>query len=269
MCRITLRQLKYLRSFRVPPEALENGRRRLLIVMADSPMTGRRSLLRAYIWKPAMAAVVVIIFVAVSGGGVAYAAQAALPGEALYTVKLALESAREHLALSSERRFALQADHAARRLDETERIIQNPRLAAADRAERVQSTMAAYQARVGTMDRAAAKLTPDAAKPERGRRTVEAVERILDRHVDLVASASSAAPDIAESLDASIDDSVRLESDVYAMMHAPASDDAGQEASATTTGRGWRWHLLQAPRNISLQLRRGKLWKPVGIKAER
>lgn len=69
---------------------------------------------------PRMAALVGAAIVAVSGGGLAYGAEAALPGDALYSVKLAVEDTR--LAFEGDRsaRGTMYLERAAERISEAE-----------------------------------------------------------------------------------------------------------------------------------------------------
>lgn len=214
--RFTLRQLKSLRRAPVPPEALEAGRRRLVIVMAESPMLRRGGARFAFIWKPAFAALVVVVFVATSGGSIVYASQGSVPGDALYGVKIASESVRAGLALSPERRFAVQAAQAERRLEETRVLIERDDIDDEEREERVNLAIDAYERRLTVMNRIAEQLAEKKSmKPKRAREAVMAAERVLDRHVDLVASATSAQPAVAKKVLEPIDDAVDFEAGIF------------------------------------------------------
>lgn len=269
---ITIRQLKGLRRLPVPPEALQAGRRRLMIVMAEAPMASGRHLFRAYIWKPALAAFVIVIFVAASGGGAVYAAQTSLPGDSLYAVKMVSESFQEHLTLSAERRFAVQAEHASRRLDETRQLLEKSGLDAKEREVRVRKAITGYEDRLSAMNDLAATLAAAPPKPGKSLKTIEAAERVLDRHAELVASATASAPDVVETVLEPIDDSIRMEADVFTFTHRFRTDDA----TNTEESDGGRIKLdaHRKERGDALSghlkmMRAGLLAKPLEIKAEK
>lgn len=254
---ITIRQLKALRKLPVPPEALANGRRNLLIVMADAPMAAG-SRFRAYIWKPAVAAFVVVVFVVVSGGSVVYAAQGSLPGDTLYAVKLASEGVQERLTVSPEHKFAVQAAHAAERLEETQELMQRSGLDAKQREVRVRKAMSGFEHGLTTMDKIAVTMAADPSKDgkDKGRKAMLAAERVLDRHADLVASATDADPDIAATVIEPIDGSIKLESDVYAFTHRQQQDDGQETDSASASGRQWDEHRKQRNDQLTEHLKR-------------
>lgn len=268
---ITLRQLKALKKIPVPPAVLENGRRRLLIVMADAPMAvGSR--FRAYVWKPALAAFVVVVFVAVSGGSVVYASQGALPGDALYAVKLASEDVHEHLTISPERKFAVQAEHAAMRLEETQELLLRDGLDPLQREKRVRKAMDDYEQSLTGMSKTAARLVaaPRKRGKDQGLKAVQAAERVLDRHAELVASATDADPEVVESVIAPIDGSIKLEDDVFAFTHLHRTSDGGDTEDATGPERQWDEHRKQRGEELSDHLKRlraGLHQKPLEIKA--
>ncbi len=231
MRRTTLRKLKALRHAPVPPEVLEAGRRKLDVIMAEFPMAPGGFRFRAILWKPAMYAAAVAVFVATTGGA-AYAAQDALPGDALYTVKLAAEDVQERLALSPERKFVVQAAHAAKRLEETHVLLQRAGLDRKERTARVRKAISGYEDRLAKLDAIAAKMAdgPDAPHEREGRlKAVQAAERVLDRHVDLVASATASEPETAESVLEPIEGSVKFEQDVFLFADRSAHGD-GKEA---------------------------------------
>lgn len=253
---ITLRQLKALRKLPVPPEALEAGRHRLLIVMADAPMAAAWSRTRAFIWKPAAVAMpVMAVFVAVFGGGAVYASQGALPGDALYTVKLASEGVREHLTLSTERKFAVQAEHAAERLEETRHLLEHGGLDAQERETRVRKAISGYEDRLTSMNEIAAMLATDPPKRGRGLKAMRAAERVLDRHAELVASATVTDPEVAEAVLEPIDDSIKLEDDVFTFTRKQRQDDGEKEDDADTERR-WEVHRKERSDRLSGHLKR-------------
>lgn len=250
---ITIRQLKNLRRFPVPPEVLEAGRRNLLIVMAEAPMASGVSRFRAFIWKPALAAFVVVVFVAVSGAGAVYASQGALPGDALYTVKLTSESVQENLTITPEARFAVQAAHAAKRLEETQELMRRSGLDAQERQVRVQKAIKGFERRVTVMDGIAGRMAaapPKKSGKDRGLKTMLAAERLLDRHAELVKSATEEDPDLAQDVIEPIEGSIKLESDVYAFTHRTHRDDGGTDDASGTKEDSWE--KLRQERNDRL-----------------
>lgn len=263
---ITLRQLKGLQHFPVPPEVIEAGRRELLIVMAETPMAAGVSRFRAFIWKPAMAAFIVVVFVAASGGGVVFASQGSMPGDALYNVKLASEGFQERLTISPVRSFAVQAAHAERRLVETQKLMVRSGLDAQDREVRVHKAMTGFELRLAGMDKLAETL---AAKPsEKGKqlKAMLAAERVLDRHAELVASATSSEPGIFDTVIEPIEDSIRLEDDVFTFMHREGSDDGGKpDGSESVEGK----MVMQREKRGLKRLRDGRPPKALEIKAEK
>jgi len=76
----------------------------------------------------------VLMLAASLGGGATYASQEALPGDALYQVKMALEGLQEAFAESDEAKMQVSADCARNRLDETQRAIRDGRADAAQTA---------------------------------------------------------------------------------------------------------------------------------------
>ncbi len=73
-------------------------------------------------------AVLVVVFLLFSGAGVtAYAAQSALPGDALYSLKTGLERAQVRLVADAVRQVELHLDFAERRLVEISALIQEGR----------------------------------------------------------------------------------------------------------------------------------------------
>ena len=81
---------------------------------------GPRLLLRPS-W--ALATVMLIALLAMTGTGLAYAADGAVPGSVLYPIDLGLESLSYHLAASPEQRAALALSFADERLTEAEGIL--------------------------------------------------------------------------------------------------------------------------------------------------
>ncbi|HTK59849.1 MAG TPA: hypothetical protein VL283_01455 [Candidatus Baltobacteraceae bacterium] len=226
---IDVRQLKNLRRFPVPPEVLAAGRVKLIAVIDASPMAIRRSAwFMSAAWRPVMAAMVVIV-VATTGGGTFALAHDALPGERLYVVKLAGEELHERMTLTPERRFVVQAAHASRRLEETERLLELQGLGGADRAARVRRAMDRYEGHVFTMDEIAVKMEADPEKPSKGRKARAAAEGVFDLHARLIESATRAEPAMASLMLDPTDATFTLEDDVYSSI--PADDGGTDEGS--------------------------------------
>ena len=78
----------------------------------------------------AAAATLAFILVAVAGTGISVAATRALPGDALYPTKLALEEARLALTFGSQARSDYAGDLAARRRAEVQSLVDSDRQAA-------------------------------------------------------------------------------------------------------------------------------------------
>ncbi len=219
------RQLKELRRFPVPASVLEAGRKRLLIVMAESPFVPSAHPRRFgfLIWKPAMTVAVVCVLV-LSGGGFVLASQGALPGDRLYSVKLASEDVQERLTISPAHKFAVQAAHAARRLEETERLMVRNGLAQEDRIARVQSALHAYEVHLFSMNAIALGFAVDPPKAEAGSRAIQAAEKMFDRHAALIASATVTQPLMTEAMLEPIDMTFDLQREVLDAL--PPSDGA-------------------------------------------
>ncbi len=231
---LDIRQLKNLRRFPVPPEILAAGRVKLIAVIEASPMSRRPSAwFLSAAWRPVMAAMVVVVVVATGGGTVA-AAHGSLPGDRFYVVKLAAEGLSERMAFAPERRFVVQAAHAERRLEETERLLERSGLVAEERVTRVREAMDLYESHLFAMNEIVVKLEVDPEKPEKGKKAVAAAEGMLDRHVRLIESATQAEPFVASLMLRPIDDTFMLEADMFAAIPA---DDGGKDEGRERRGR--------------------------------
>lgn len=130
------------------PQVAERGKAQFMaeadMLLASTPTLDQPSFLRwlkdrlAFIklslsQRAALASfLAVIVFIAVlfgSAGMTAYAAQSALPGDALYRVKTGLEDTRSNLTGDAARQVTLQLQFAQRRLDEIEKLIAEGRFA--------------------------------------------------------------------------------------------------------------------------------------------
>jgi len=72
--------------------------------------------------KAATIALAVVVVLAVSGGGTAYAAQSSLPGEILYNVKLGTEQLQRVFTFDSVAQVELELKFAGKRLEEIEKL---------------------------------------------------------------------------------------------------------------------------------------------------
>lgn len=74
--------------------------------------------------RPLPAAVFASLIILVSGGGVSFAAEQALPGDPLYPVKVSVnENVRLFLATTDEAKAVVETDRATRRLEEAEELV--------------------------------------------------------------------------------------------------------------------------------------------------
>lgn len=153
-----------------------------------------------------------------SSSGVVMASRGALPGERLYPVKLVSENVRERLTVSPAKKFAVQAAHAERRLEETEKLIGNVALIDEVRDERVQTALHGYEDHLFLMNELAVRLSVDPPKPKNGDRALQAAERMFDRHAELVASATVTAPFVAAAMLEPINTTLDLQDEVLESM---------------------------------------------------
>ncbi|MEK7545975.1 MAG: DUF5667 domain-containing protein [Patescibacteria group bacterium] len=215
-----VRQLKSLRGFPVPPGALVSGRLRLVARIEAAPMLRRPSAwFMAAAWRPAV--VSMIVAVVATGGGTVVAAHDALPGEALYALKLAAENVRERVAVTSKDRFAVQAAHASSRLAETEELLERQELGEEDRAARVRAAMDRYEGHVFVLNEIAAKMEDVEDVREKARKTAEGM---VDRHMRLVESATRAEASVASIMLDPIVAALSLEDD---LAEQDSTDDVG------------------------------------------
>lgn len=163
--------------------------RRFWIVIAGGwgitpPPTTRR--------KPMTALIVglVLILTASLGGSATYASQGALPGDALYQVKTALEGLQEAFAMSDEAKTQVSADCAQKRLDETQRALRD------GRADAAQSAAGDY---AGCVAKAEQHLTQAAASGKDVSSLVSTLSDNLARQQAALAAAAERAPEPARS----------------------------------------------------------------------
>lgn len=82
--------------------------------------------------KPVAIALIALLVVSVSGAGVSYAAEGALPGDILYSVKVGVnEPVETALAVTAEAKAAVSARHAVARLNEASALAAKGKLTAA------------------------------------------------------------------------------------------------------------------------------------------
>jgi len=106
-------------------EARARMRARLSEYVAYKPLRNASVPTRMqYFFSYRMVASTLMLALVLSGWGTAYAAEGALPGEALYTVKEISESARALVRVSTESRIAWDTERALRRLEETRTLAQ-------------------------------------------------------------------------------------------------------------------------------------------------
>lgn len=161
----------------------------------------------------------IALAVVLSGGGVAFAAEQALPGDALYPVKVGVnEEVRAVLAMSDEAKAEWEAERATRRLDEAARLsargeLDQEALAAVEsgfrtHADKVRTRIAAFEQRG---EAAAAAKVSSAFEG-----SLRAHERILARLAedDRDAEAGSLAAAVEDETDAAAETRSRSEGHV-------------------------------------------------------
>jgi hypothetical protein len=100
----------------IPAPNLARGRARFLDAARPA---------RAFVFAPrfALATACAILLLVISGFGLSTASADALPGDALYPIKLGFEQAQIALTFNAESRAQLAEDHAARRRDEVQAVV--------------------------------------------------------------------------------------------------------------------------------------------------
>src|SRR3989344_5154317 len=119
------RQFKILKSIK-PDEIKREEFSKLIAEMSanyQSPSFSWRHPAIFFKSVPALALISALFLVA-SGTGITFASQNALPGEALYPAKLAIEKIMVAAAGNVEKKTELRLEYAGRRLDEVEKIIE-------------------------------------------------------------------------------------------------------------------------------------------------
>jgi len=187
----TVRKLRRLKEKQVSDVVLKKHRRELLAFMENNPMRiapGRPFFAISHAWKPMMAGL--LGFAVLSGtGGAVYAAQASLPGEALYAVKIASEDVREHFVLSPEKKMHFKAVRAERRLAEVEILLKRGNFPE-KRPERVHFAMQKYEDQIEKMENLAGHLA-EKRDDEANERVLMVIDRMVDKHDRVIESAST------------------------------------------------------------------------------
>ena len=170
---------------------------------------------------------IALIFLCVLGGGTAYAAERALPGDLLYPVKIHLnESAREALALSALAEAELQASLAERRAEEAEELAVRGELSPAARAD----LEARLDNRVDKLARRLEDLDDDVTRAQ----IVVNLEAVVRGQADVVAIVAALEGGEAVPMSAQLAATVRKLGHlrVDAEGRLAASDDAALETAA-------------------------------------
>lgn len=97
--------------------------------------------------RPLLSGVLIVVLAFGSTTTITWAAQAAMPGETLYTVKIASEQIRERFALSPEAKVVIAALRAERRLAEAVTLRKQSRLTS-DIESRLQASFTEHVARI-------------------------------------------------------------------------------------------------------------------------
>jgi hypothetical protein len=210
------------------PAADKARLREALSQYADTPMPARsrsgriRSPYSTYVLRPFPLAACLLLFIALLGGGTAYAAQSALPGDALYPIKVGItEPVAEALAFSTLAKANVEADIATTRLSEMQRLAAKGTLSTTTAAMLSVSF-------VGHTEAANAKL---AALVERDPAAAAEASASLDARIH-------ADKDILSLLDAGDREAKPAVHAAVMLLSAPASSSSAEAASpASTTAR--------------------------------
>jgi hypothetical protein len=182
--------------------------------------------------RPAYAALMAVLVLGVSTGGVAFAAESALPGDALYAVKVSLtEPARIALAADSSGKAALEMTFAERRLTEAATLANEGRLTPA--------TEASLAVDFNAHTEAAAEAARETGDEEEAEIAVTAFADRLSAY-DRVLSVAKKPADAttASALQLAISDQVRALSPVHAeMMTTMAAPMAFSKATTASDAR--------------------------------
>lgn len=223
-----VRRLIRLRRSHVPPAVLEAARARLEEAMRATPMAAFVQV-RTFAWKPAMIALVVVV--AFAGSGTVWASQGSLPGDALYSVKMASEEIRAAVAFGTSAKLKTYANRAERRLDEAERILAAAEARKLKDTTRLQVVMRSYERHVFRLNEMAVKIgSEERISPKAAAAAVEAADRVLRHHEALVVEAATASSIVIEATAYPLE----LEANVYLQPEQVSwedeRDDDGKES---------------------------------------
>lgn len=215
-------------------------RSKILEFISFNPVRGKAPILRdrnyisifevRYFMKAASLALICVLVV--GGSGISYVAAKALPGEALYSVKINInENIEETLATTPKAKLAVQSEHIQRRLDEAQKLRKEQKLSPETQkivvakidehtALAVESMDALKeQGDVATVLETTAKLTP-----------------VLEANRDLLSDPEKnetpeGLPEDTTSIVASVDDSIKVVQEQENSVIASVQDES--EANAT------------------------------------
>ena len=137
-------------------------------------------------FRPAFAAFLIVLLV---GSGTSYAAEGALPGQLLYTVKTAVnENVKGALAFTSEAKAEWNATLAVRRLEEAETLASEGKLSAEARAD-IESR---FDKHANAFDANTASLAAEENKIEVATEAQSNLEVSLKAHAAILADLSAA-----------------------------------------------------------------------------
>ncbi len=232
---------RYIKRVKLSSEEKERGRSALRAFIATNPVREgvfsrlisqkrQRSIVERLFIHPMPIALIIALIL---GGGVTFAAEQSLPGEALYPVKINVnEQVRSLLAVSDDAEARLQANLAERRLEEAEKLAVDGRLND-DVLAKIESNFDGHAARVATRIEAM-KNTPNdnanaVAVGSRFEASLRAHEEILNRLAEeKKEEGSHIAPIVAKVRDASDDiDLIRVEAET----NVAATADTNVETS--------------------------------------
>lgn len=163
-----------------------SARRRLLSRLPAAPSP--RRVVSGAVRRFAFAVVSVVLAFTLGTAGVAYAAQEALPGEALYGVKRGLESARWSLTVDPEAQVELLSALAAQRVREVEALVH------AGSETLVEQTLEDYQQTLEQLQSAAAGL-PSGARTA----ALAQAEARVQQHVIVLERVKTQVPEQAQA----------------------------------------------------------------------
>lgn len=212
-------------------------RSKILEFISFNPIRGKAPILRdrnyisifevRYFMKAASLALICVLVVA--GSGVSYAAAKALPGEALYSVKINInENIEETFATTPKAKLAIQSEHIQRRLDEAQKLRKEQKLSP--------ETQKIVVAKIGEHTALAVE-SMDALKEQGDVATVlettAKLTPVLEANRDLLSDpekneTAEGLPEDTTSIVASVDDSIKVvqeqENSIIASVETENSD---------------------------------------------